>query len=567
MFKKLISRFQDKKASDHPLVSDASLNALMAGIPESDPRRLLFDIDEQLAGMEAAVAEIGPTLALRALARLDQFSRPSARYLLSRYLSVGEREYLTDSVWSALDAHAGHQFRCYRLFLTPSLELPTDDDKIRMARCASRALMAWALRKKLQHFRYRTPGAELWQEAHDLLQVLNRLGLLKTRAAPYRNEDETTPLGEYLIGLYLEFVPISNLVPQQMEFAEAVLRYCDGLELNSQPDALSSHCIDLALAKGPRRLKQGEPGDKQFRYCSVPKLSVPLMRLAAQFKKPESAPPWLGQLPASREQIEGGISILMTYWTSSPPKRATDRVAKTGELRVMLGFGLARRMIAAAHFARMGRSFKYEGNDLERITRQFEETRFGSVIGTDVPAAEDATDTVPEQALEPMEILRRLETEGDRAQMEAWIQVDGSATGMGVVVPAVLPRHRIGMLICFREADGIDWRMGLIRRIGRDAANRPGIGVETLAWPSLCALAKPAGEESIWTKVMDGGGHGWSDAIIVSLDGHELVLPAGTCYPGLEVDLRSEFGRWRVRLEVLLDRGADYDRIEFSRIS
>ena len=127
MFKKLISRFQDTKASDHPLASDASLNALMADIPESDPRRLLFDIDEQLAGMEAAVREIGPTLALRALARLDQFSRPSARYLLSRYLSVGEREYLTDSVWSALDTHAGHQFRCYRSFLLPTLELPTEN--------------------------------------------------------------------------------------------------------------------------------------------------------------------------------------------------------------------------------------------------------------------------------------------------------------------------------------------------------------------------------------------------------------------------------------------------------
>lgn len=567
MFNKLISRFQDKSASDHPLASDASLNALMADIPESDPRRLLFDIDEQLAGMEAAVQEIGPTLALRALARLDQFSRPSARYLLSRYLSVGEREYLADSVWSALDAHAGHQFRCYRSFLTPTLELPTDDDKIRMARCASRALMAWALRKKLRHFRYRIPGAESWQEAHELLQVLNRLGLLKIRAAPYRNEDDTTPLGEYLIGLYLEFVPIGNMVPQQMEFAEGILRYCDGLDLSSQPDRLSTHCIDLAAAKGPRRLQQGEAGGGQFRYCSVPKLSAPLMRLAAQVKKAEGAPPWLGQLTASREQIEGGISILMAYWTSAPPKRVMDRTARSGELRVMLGFGLARRMIAAAHFARMGRSFKYEGNDLDRITRQFEETRFGSVVGKDVPAVEDAPEPVPEKAPEPMEILRRLETVGDQAQMETWIKVDASATGMGAVVPAVLPRHRIGLLICFREADGIDWRMGLIRRIGRDAANRPGIGIETLAWPSLCALAKPAGEESVWTRVVDGGGHGWLDAIIVSLDGRELVLPAGTCFPGLEVDLRSEFGRWRVRLESLLGRGPDYDRIEFTRIS
>jgi hypothetical protein len=213
----------------------------------------------------------------------------------------------------------------------------------------------------------------------------------------------------------------------------------------------------------------------------------------------------------------------------------------------------------------MGRSFEYEGED---VTRMFDMDRFGTVAPEDEGASAKAVAAKLEiPAATAIDILRKLETSGDQAQMETWRQVDCSATGIGVVVPAVLPRHRIGGLVCLREADGIDWRVGIIRRIGRDAANRPSIGLETLAWPSICALGKPAGEEGAWTKVADGGGHGWLDAIIVSLDGLELVLPAGTCVPGLEVDLRSEFGRWRVRLESLLDRGPDYDRIEFSRIS
>lgn len=568
MFNKLISRLQDKKkASGHPLASDAGLNALMAGIPESDPRRLLFDIDEWLAGMEATVQEIGPTLALRALARLDQFSRPGARHLLSRYLSIGEREYLTDSAWSSLETHAEHQFRCYRSFLTESMELATDDDRVRMARCAVRALMAWTLRKKLQHFRYRTPAAELWQDAHELLRLLGRLGLMKTRVAPYRNEEQTTPLGEYLIGLYLELAPIGNLVPQQVEFVENILRNCDGMELNPQPNEKSTHSIDLSVAKGPQRLKPGEPAVKGRHFCSVLKLRGSLMGLAAQLKKTEGTPLWLGQLPASRKQIESAIPILMTYWAPAPPKRGKDRTGKKSELRVMLGFGLARRMIAAAHFARMGRSFEYRGNDFERITRQFDETRFGTVAVKDEAAGSAAGVPAAAEPVSPMEILRRLETAGDQAQMERWTQVDSSATGIGVLVPAVLSRHRIGLLICFREADGLDWRMGLIRRIGRDAANRPGIGIETLAWPSLSALAKPIVEETAWTGTVDGGGHGWSDAIIVHRDGRELILPANTFVAGMDVDVRSEAGLWRLRFESLLDRGPDYDRIEFTRIS
>jgi hypothetical protein len=563
VFKKLISRFQEKKTSDHPLASDAGLNALMADIPESDPRRLLFEIDEWLAGMEATVAEIGPALTLRALARLDQFSRPAELQLLWRYLSVGQREYMADSAWSALDTHAGHLFRCYRLFLNTSQELKTDDDKIRMARCAARTLMAWAMRKKLQRFRYRTPGAELWQEAHELLQTLHRMGILKTRVVPYRNEQESTPLGEYLIGLYLEFVPFGNVVPQQLEFAESFLRACDDLELTSQPTELSTDCIDLGAAQGPQRLKQGDPGGGSMRYCAVRKLRGAVMKLAAQVKKPQEAPDWVGQVPATRLQIESAVLILMTHWAQAPPHRGNDRVSQQVELRVVLGFGLARRMIAAAHFARMGRSLEYEGED---VTRMFDEARFGTVAPED-EAAQSGAKEQPAAPLTPIEILRTLETGGTQALMESWTQVDFSATGIGVVLPAVLLRHRIGGLVCLREADGMDWRMGLIRRIGRDAANRPSIGIETLAWPSICAVAKPAGDASIWTKVADGGGHGWSDAIIVSKEGNELILPAGTFIEGVDIDIRSELGLWRLRLKSLFDRGPDYDRIEFSRIS
>jgi hypothetical protein len=563
VFKKLISRFQENKQSGHPLGSDAGLNALMADIPESDPARLLFDVDEWLAGMDAAVAEIGPVLALRAVARLDQFSRASAVHLLARYLSIGEREYLADSAWSALDTHAAHQFRCYRSFLTASLQLATDDDKIRTARCAARALMAWALRKKLQRFRYRTPGADLWQDAHDLLQVLNRQGLLKTRVVPYRNEEESSPLDEYLIGLYLEFVPVGNVVPQQLEVAEEFLRVSGNLDLTSQPHELSTDCIDLAAAQGPQRIRPGAAGGGSQRYCSVLKLRGALMTLAAQVKKPGEDAEWLARVPASREQMESAVLLLMTYWAPRPPKRNNDRVRQQVELRVVLGFGLARRLIAASHYARMGRSLKYEGED---VTRMFDEARFGTVDVKQLTRLEVPADPAQADPVSPMDILRKLELGGDLAQMEKWQQVDGSASGLGAVVPAVLPRHRIGLLIGLRYPDQLEWRLGLIRRIGRDAANRPSIGIETLAWPSICAVAKPVGEERAWTKAADGG-HGWLDAIIVSAEGSELVVPAGVFVAGIEVQLRSEAGLRRVRLKSLLDRGPDYDRIQFTPIT
>lgn len=567
VLKNLLSRFQEKKTPDHPLASDEGLDALMADIPESDPRRLLHDVDQWFGSMDEVTREIGATLALRALARLDQFARPSARHLLVRYLTPTEREYQSDAAWSALDGHAALQYRCYRTFIVPGLQLATDEDKVRMARCANRALMAWGLRKKLQHFRYRRPAPELWQDAHELLAVLGKLGLLKTLAAPYRNEPDSTPLAEYLIGVYLEFAPMGNLVPQQMEFIEGVLRHGGGLELSGQATEHTSHVIDVAGTAGPQRYQPGPATGGSLRYCSVAKLKAPMMKFAAQYRRPEAGPEWLGQCPASKAQVEAAIQVLMAHWGGPPPKRRRERRSGQGEMRVMLGFGLARRMIAAAHFARMGRSLKYEGNDWEAISRQFEATRFGSVNEPEPGAMAIEPADAADEALTPLQILRKLETKGDDAQMERWTLLDSSESGMGFLVPAILPRHRIGMLICLREAEGMDWRMGIVRRIGRDGANRPGIGIETLGWPSICSLAKPFGEESAWTKVADGGGHGWSDAILVTLDGRELVLPTGTFFEGLVVEVRSEYGQWKLRFDALADRGPDYDRIVYSRIS
>jgi hypothetical protein len=275
----------------------------------------------------------------------------------------------------------------------------------------------------------------------------------------------------------------------------------------------------------------------------------------------------MGLAPASAEQVESAIGILLTHWASKPPKRGGDRVSGRGGLRVMFGFDHARRMVAAAQFARKGRSMKYEGNDFARMIRQFEETRFGRVAAPESAASEKAAPPDAEEVASPMDILLKLEIAGAQAQMEQWILVDQSATGIGAIAPAVLSRHRIGVLVCVRESDGIDWRLGLIRRIGRDSANRPSIGLEALAWPSICAMAKPVGEESAWARIVDGGGDGWYDAIIVSLDGNQIVLPAGTFVDRMQVDVRSEVGRWRVRLDTLLDHGADYDRMEFTRIS
>lgn len=95
-----------------------------------------------------------------------------------------------------------------------------------------------------------------------------------------------------------------------------------------RPPGATSHVIDIASDAGPQRYQPGSANQRQpAGYCSVAKLKAPMMRFAAQYRRPEGAPEWLGQCPASKAQVETAIQILMAHWGGPPPKRGRARSA------------------------------------------------------------------------------------------------------------------------------------------------------------------------------------------------------------------------------------------------
>lgn len=566
MFGKLLSRF-NKPQSTHPLGSEQNLDALLADIPQGDPARQLLDVDAWLADMDGHTLEIGPLAAMQAVTKLDQFSRAAADLLLFRYLKSGQREYLSDAFWSTLDDHAQHLFHCYHAILRVlGPQIQSDVERLRLARCAARALRAWALRKLLLRCRYRQPTPDFWREGHELLKLIAPWSLLPLKVVAYRDEPDTTPLDEYLGGVYLELAPLGNLVPPQLLVVTGFLRHCETLEFYAAQRTHSSHVIDSNGARGPRRLDAGVdlPFGDSVRYLSTVSLRPALMKLALQVKRQQDIPAWIDALPLERDAVEAALLTLVIHWGPAPPQRKTDRVSQDVALKAVFGFDLVRRMIACSHFARMGRSLRYDVVDLDRL---FAENRFGKLTTAELSAAAQAAEASSEpEIVNPLDTLRTLESAGAAAQMEAWVQVDASATGLGVTLPGILSRHRIGALVGVRYDDGLEWRLGLIRRIGRDAANRPSIGVETLGWTFFCAQAKPVGSGGAWSAVADAG-HDWIDAIIIGSDNNRLALPAGSFVADLEVDVRGEDISWRIRLLSLIERGTDYDLIEIQRLT
>jgi hypothetical protein len=223
-------------------------------------------------------------------------------------------------------------------------------------------------------------------------------------------------------------------------------------------------------------------------------------------------------------------------------------------MRVVHGFALARRMIACAAFAKRGRSLNYRGADMENL---FNELRFGRTgRPTEASVEEDLE-------VDPMETLLKLETSGDKQMMDEWLKVDGSDTGIGAVMPGLRGRNRIGELIGFRLEGTIDWRLGIIRRIGRDKQKRISIGIETLAAPSICAQLKPSNLVlSVWSEASEAG-NGYVDAILIAADSDTLLLMPGLFVAELAVNLLVDGQRRDVILTEKLDHGGDWERVRF----
>ncbi|MBU0752924.1 MAG: hypothetical protein KJ787_00845 [Gammaproteobacteria bacterium] len=566
MFRKLFS-LKPGARSNHPLGSDDNVTEMLAAIPP-DPARTLQDLDNWLADSPRFQDEIGSRALLRAVLQMDATAEMARAVLLERYLLPSHREHLSEVLWTALDQNLRHVVQGYRHCIQLQLRQPQDGvDRHDLLLALLRAIAAAAARKKLLHFRYRPAEAAWWKEMHGLISAAGQLGLANEAARPFDDcEKKYTALQLYLAAAYFELAPLSNLVPQQVEAIDRLLvNGADTLELAGSRTSASTHRIDLGGDHGPVPLGDDAAADPGTRYLSRGRLRSLVTRLATDLRKSREVPESLHTSGVDIGQVRQLVTVLMQHWAEPPPTRGTARQSTDDELRVVLGFGLARRMVAFSDFARSGRSLEYNGGNIDAL---FQESRFGSLAADEVSGDAPAP-AVPAEPLvaNPLNVLEKLELSGDRQMMEHWVQADISDTGLGAVAPGVRAKHRIGGLVCLRYAEGIEWHLGLIRRIGRNGAGQATLGIETLPRPSASAQVKPleAGNSAAWAKLEDAG-HGYLDAILVAVDGDELILPRGAFAADLAVRVRTGETARQVKLTELVERGDDFDRVRFAAI-
>ena len=535
-------------ANKKPAGSEQRVRALLAGLDDSSPLRLLKDIEDRLTETARIERDFGAEAAQSAFIQLDQAGNAARTAVLQKYLSSLDQQSSGQTEWSALDSHAAELIAAHAAISSALLPLvQSEAERSRAARDTVSMFRSWALRKKLQHFRYQVPAAALWQQANALLTQLIAYKLEQILVVPYPGESAVTPLREYLIGAYFDCLPEGKLLPQQQEALDRFLRTCERLAFTLVPETNSTHRIDLMATSGPKARKDGDASGSSIRFLSTVLPHEQLIKIADALASDRDIPKWLSSIALDVSVKETTFRTSAHHWSSRPPRRMAERHNASRELRVVIGFTGAYRMISASQELR---ALETEADITQpaRLTADSPLTLLQQI---------EATGKMPSTL--------SLEIDAAEISIETWQRVDLSATGLSATLPALLPRHCVGALIAIRPVDDVNWQLGLIRRVGRDATKHPVIGIEIIDDEASCAHANLIDHEQVWSEGVEAAG--WSNVIFLKKTGHDVLLPPGSFASGKLVRVTQDKRSWQIRLETLLDRGPDYDRARFSSVA
>jgi len=555
----LSSRLRKDKDA-HPFGTDKGIGESLASLPSNQPLVVLGEVGGWLADVEQLKSDLDPRALANAVRRLDEHVREALREAWFRMLSDIAREGLREDAWLALSTYYDHagQAYCVAIDALASGAKPADADKNALALLLLRALRALAERKKLLRMRYRYPDAAHWKRLHELFAFGRKLALNHLSLKAYAGEEAATPLAEYLCALALEVAPLENLSPQQIACADLLIRkHQKSLLFREEPGDTTPYCVDTAGETGPARSPAGQARPEGARYFGTGSLAGHVFSLGRSAEQSGSVPEWLGETGCDKADLLGLCKAIVEHWSGEPPKRRHPRRQAEAMIKAVNGFAQARRMVAASSFARSGKKIGYQSYAEMMSLHQ---AKFGH--------AGDASPPPPaaEAAQSPMDVLQQLELAGDRQLMEEWILLDISATGMGAVVPHHKKWLAIGVLVGFRPEDSLDWRIGFLRRLGRNSQGKRQAGLEVLPGTPVSAQYRELGvtpQASPWLTVPEATGPTLLDAILVSRSQRTLLVERKRFLEGqpfrLVVDGEASFHRF----SRLLESGKDFDYVEF----
>lgn len=553
----LVSRLKPiQDAPGHPLGSETDISAWLSELPQVNPQRVLLALEEWLQDPEHLSRQLDTAQMARAVGRLDEYAQPAVAQCWLEVFKEARSEQRGALPTRPLEnyyshCHASSLFVFRRLVADPHL----NQEKRLLAKFAARAMRAWVSLKKLAHMNYRAIPENWWGEAHELNRQAHELAISHIEQSLYRDDGLHTSLWkQYMAGLLLDTLPMSNMTANEIEAAERLTFWieprCQYLETQT---GLSLFSIEPNGASGPQRCRNDETPTSHQPLCFFGPAAgyQQLVQLSKTFRSAGALPAWLESTGLTLDELGELLQTMIVHWSPNPPKRGQPRHASSGRINVVHGLGMVRRMIAASEFARSGRTLDYEG-----YLRTLRQRHHDDAVIEDVPPAPKT----------PMEVLQLLESAGDKQMMEQWEMLDESAHGMGVRCLTRRSWQTIGALIAYRQEHDLNWHIAIVRRLG-SSHGHPNAGLATFHGTPLCSQVRvgkePEAEGLQLQEARETSGLGWRDAIVISEEAHLVLAPSGTFKTDQRIDI-SIGGRFRSAIMRSMEaKGNDYELIHY----
>jgi hypothetical protein len=526
------------KKADHPMYNVEAAEKLLADLPAEHGKAL----EEITASLETVAATPGFPLADRigVLKLLDETGQKREAAALADFLRNDKlKEFDRRQLWQAQVDFWEHVSAAYRVCLEEIAREAKPGEAAHPERTLLlvRALRALAAEGKTLLLRYLPVRPRIWQ---DLAQFYGRAEkervvaeLVKAYAA---DPLHTNARQEFLrLPMLVAANPESERTLELELLVRIISRLAGGFHLNAQPDAQCTFQLDLAQPGGPVRRAADMPSSATTRYFGAAQARVVIQetldRYAANPREPEKR---FGDDYSIEEKLVA-LKRLALFWGDSPPKQRWPRVKIEAKINVAHGFPSASELVTRIEFSGMA--------DMSADQRVKVKQQTGIAL-----QAEQSTAVVTE-----------------------WMERDGSTWGVGVDIPRQDEAWaRIGSLLTFQAAGQKAWWLGAIRRMQRDAHEHVHAGIEILSKKPLSVYLRGIGEGAEraenWQTSSGSFRFTYLNALILnesSMPGAnpEILLKRDGFNPGIQYEVLMGEQTPHARLEELVERGEDYDRV------
>jgi len=377
-------------------------------------------------------------------------------------------------------------------------------------------------------------SAEHWCWLHQAYEFVEKEDMAETEIANEDNANSLTCMAIYMRVLLLQLANPAALSQREFEWSRRwSARWAGKARLWRSAADGGGLAVDFASDAGAQWVAAGTPGGAlRFIDCEELRRSIRsrIRKLEAGATPEElhlgkDCPPF-----AARELL----NTLLQCWSDAPKVRQFPRRASSGQIELVASFADIHRAIA-------GTTFDNDVSPWNYTRQQVEQIHLFHKIAT------------------------ALATQKCEVKAERWETLDESANGFRLQRSGAGARLAHRQLVALRPRGAGQYILCDVRWLNQNGVESDRLEMGAKAMPGLpqaCALRGASG--------VPGNGGTWTQAFVLPLSkglAPNLVVPIGWYQHGRELDLKLQDEQFRVRLDEVIERGNDYQRVSFTAIS